>query len=405
MPRFRYKARDRSGVAVTGVVEAQTHKAVTLSLRELGYQIVSVEELSGLAAALQRIRQKLHRPKQREVVAFTRQLAMMVRAGLPLMDAIHGCATQVASERFRKTLILLVEDLKGGLSFSEALAKHPRFFSAFAVSMVRAGEAAGILDDVLDRLAGIAEEELELRGRMQSALTYPCLLILMSLGIITFLLVAILPRFVSIFEEAGATLPLPTLLLLGVSGFLTTFWYVPPLAAAAAVFLLRRYAKTPRGRHRLAGLILVVPVLGDLLHKTILARFSRIMGSLLKSGVQAVTALTITQEVVGNPVVRLALEHIRQAVIGGSNLADPFRMSGVFPTTLVQMISVGERTGALDEILMHVSRYYDAEVDRGLRTLTSVLEPMLLLGMGLIIGFIALSVLLPIFQLVQVFRH
>lgn len=405
MPRFRYKARDRSGIAVTGVVEAETQKAVTLSLRELGYQIISVEEFKGLAAALERLRARLHKPKQQEVVAFTRQLAMMVRAGLPLMEAIRACATQAASESFRKTLILLGENLKGGASFSEALAKHPRFFSGFVVSMVRAGEAAGILDTVLERLADIAEQEMELKGRIQSALVYPCLLVLMSLGIVTFLLVSILPKFVGIFEESGARLPVPTLILLGVSDFLQRFWVLPLAALAAAAFSLRRYARTPRGRYRLDGLILRAPILGSLVHKTILARFSRILGSLLKSGVQVVMALTITQEVVGNRVVHQALAHIGQAVIGGSTLAEPFRISQIFPETLVQMISVGERTGTLDEILLHVSVYYDAEVERGLRTMTSVLEPLLLLVLGLMIGFIALSVLLPIFQLVQVFRQ
>lgn len=404
MAQFRYKARDRLGVAVTGVVQADSHKAVSISLRQLGYQIVFIEEFGGLAALFQKVQQRFKQAGPYEVVFFTRQLAMMVRAGLPLVDAIGGCAVQTTSVSFRKSLIQLVEDLRGGISLSDALAKHPRLFSSFFISMIRAGEAAGILDQVLERLAAIGEEEMELRGRVQSALVYPVLLVLMSLAIVTFLLVAILPKFVGIFEEAGAQLPLPTVILLSISGFLQRTWIFLPFLLFGAVYALRQYAKSPAGRYKLHSWILRLPVVGPLVQKTILARFCRIFGSLLKSGIQAVAALTITQEVVGNEKVRQALAHIRGAVIGGSNLGDPFRMSTVFPPTLVQMVAVGERTGTLDEILIHLSDFYDSEVERSLRTLTSTLEPVLLLVMGTIVGFIALSVLLPIFQLVRVFR-
>ncbi len=405
MPQFRYKARDRSGIAVTGVVEAESPKAVSHSLKTLGYQVVFVEPFGGLPAALQRLARRWQRIQPHEIVLFTRQLAMMVRAGLPLVEAIHGAALQTSSLPLRKTLMLLVEDLKGGVSFSEALTKHPRVFSNFSVSMVRAGESAGILDQVLERLASIAEEELELHGRIRAALAYPCLLVLMSLAIVSFLLVAILPKFVGIFEEAGAQLPLPTVILLWVSRLLQRGWYLVPPATLLGIAWFRRYLRTPAGRYRLHQWWLSAPVMGPLVHKTILARFSRTMGSLLKSGIQAVSALTITQEVVGNEVVRQALMHVREAVVGGSDLAGPFRTSPVFPPTLAQMVAVGERTGHLDELLLHLSDFYDAEVERDLRALTSLLEPVMLLVMGLIVGFISLSVLLPIFQLVRVFRR
>ncbi len=405
MPQYRYKARDRSGIAVTGVVEAESSKAVSLSLRELDYQIVFVREFSGPAAFLQRLSKQFQRQSARDVIFFTRQLALMVRSGLPLVDAIQSTAVQTTSLPFRKALILLLEDLKGGSSFSEALAHHPRTFSNLMVSMVRAGEAAGVLGEVLDRLATLGEEELELRGRIRSAIAYPVLLTVMSLGIVMYLVIAVLPRFVGIFEEAGAALPLPTMILMGISRFLQAFWFLLPLGLSVAVFSFRRYARKPHGRHRLHTWLLAFPVIGNLVRKTILTQFCRVMGSLLRSGIQAVSALTITQDVVGNEAVRRALEHIRVAVIGGSNLAETFRMSQVFPPTLVQMVSVGERTGTLEEILLRLSDFYDAELERDLRTLTSTLEPALLLIMGLLVGFIALSVLLPIFQLVQLFKR
>ena len=404
MPQFRYKARDKSGMAVTGVVQADTTKAVSLSLRQLGYYVVFVEEFAGLPALLQRFRQQMERPGPKEVVLFTRQLAMMIKAGLPLVDSIHGCSLQTTSASFRRELILMVEELKGGASFSEALAKHSRLFNNFTISMVRAGEAAGILDQVLDRLASVGEEEMELKGRIQSALVYPCLLVVMSIGIVTFLMTAILPKFVGIFEEAGARLPLPTIILLGASRLLRQFWPVVPVGGFFGFIFLRRYAASPKGQYRLHGLLLKMPILGPIVHKTVLTRFTRVMGSLLKSGIQAVAALTITQEAVGNAVARQVLMHIREAVIGGSNLSEPFRLNPIFPPTLVQMVAVGEKTGTLDEILIHLSDFYDTELERDLRTLTSTLEPVLLLVMGLIVGFIALSVLLPIFQLVRVFK-
>ncbi len=304
MPQFRYKARDRTGIAITGVVEAESQKAVSLSLRELGYQIITIEEFGGLAVLFQRFQQTFQAYRPQEVVFFTRQLAMMVRAGLPLVDAIQGTTTQAVSIPFRKALILLVEDLRGGMSFSEALAKHSRFFPNLYISMVRAGEAAGILDQVLDRLASIGEEEMEFKGRIRSALVYPCLLVVMSILIVSFLLIAVLPKFVGIFEEAGAQLPLPTRILLGISGFLQSFWFLIPFAFLGLVAFLRRYLKTPNGRYRVHGLILKMPILGPLIYKTILARFTRVMASLLKSGIQAVAALTITQEVVGNDVIK-----------------------------------------------------------------------------------------------------
>ena len=242
MPQYRYKARDRSGIAITGVVQAEDPKAVSSGLRELGYQIILVEEFKGLAAFLQQAKLRFQKHRPQEVIFCTRQLAMMVRSGLLLAEAIDGIALQTQSVPFRKALILIVEDLKGGMSFSEALARHPRFFSNFFVSMVRAGEAAGIIDEVLERLATVGEEELELRGRIQSALAYPCLLILMSTTIITFLLVGVLPRFVVIFEEAGAKLPLPTVILLAISGIVSHLWFLIPFAAMGGFFALRRYA-------------------------------------------------------------------------------------------------------------------------------------------------------------------
>ena len=405
MATFRYKARDQTGIALTGTVEADSQIAVSESLRELGYQIVYVEEHRGLPLLFEQLSKRFRRTRPHEVIFFTRQLSMMVKAGLPLVDGIHGMAEQPFSPRFKRVTALLVEDLRGGKSFSETLERHPALFSRFYVSMIKSGETAGILAEVLERLAALGQEEMELKGRIHSALAYPCLLVLLSLGIVTFLLVAVLPKFVGIFEESGTALPLPTMLLLWVSRTITRFWYVLPVAVAAIVVLIRRYSRTPRGRFRLHQWVLRAPIFGPLIHQTILARFCRIMASLLKSGIPVVPSLHITADLVGNEVMVRAITHIREAVIGGASLAEPFRLSRAFPPTVVQMVAVGERTGTVDQMFLHLGTYYESEVDQALRTLTSILEPMLLLGMGLLVGFIALSVLLPIFQLIKVFKR
>ena len=407
MAAFRYKARDKAGVALLGTVEADSQAAVTVSLRELGYQIIYVEEERWQFARLIKwVRQRLRpRSKPQELVFCTRQLSMMVKAGLPLVDALKGLTDQPFSTPFKTMLLTLVDDLRAGLSFSQALERHPSLISRFYISMVKSGETGGILDQVLERLASIGQEELEMKGRVYSALAYPCLLVLLSLGIVAFLLVAVLPKFVGIFEESGVALPLPTVILLTVSRVLQRFWFVVPVAVVGAVVAARRYSHTPQGRYRLHQGILRVPVVGSLIHKTILSRFCRIMASLLKSGIPAVPALTITHDIVGNQVIAQAITHVREAIIGGASLAEPFRLSGVFPPTVVQMVAVGERTGTLDQMFLHLGTYYETEVERGLRTLTALLEPLLLLAMGLLVGFIALSVLLPIFQLVKVFKR
>lgn len=409
MPTYRYKARDKAGVALLGSIDADSQAAVTASLRELGYQIIYVEEQQRqLSHTLGKLFQRgagPRRSKPQELVFCTRQLAMMIKAGLPLVDGLRGMAEQPFTPPFKQMLKTLVEDLRGGLSFSQALERHPAVISRFYISMVKSGETAGILDQVLERLASIGQEELELKGRIRSALAYPCLLVVLSLGIVTFLLVGVLPKFVGIFEESGVALPLPTLVLLAISRFLQHFWTVPVAALAIGIIVLQRYGRTPRGKYRLHQWLLKAPVIGPLIHHTILSRFCRIMASLLKSGIPAVPALTITHDIVGNQVVSQAIAHVREAIIGGAALAEPFRLSGVFPPTVVQMVAVGERTGTLDQMFLHLGTYYETEVERSLRTLTSLLEPLLLLIMGLLVGFIALSVLLPIFQLVKVFKR
>ncbi|MCM8795035.1 MAG: type II secretion system F family protein [Candidatus Omnitrophica bacterium] len=407
MATFRYKARDKSGEAVLATVEAESSSTVVDQLKRQGLQIVYLEEAaSPVPGFLQLIIDKIRAStRSSETILFTRQLALMVRSGLPLVDSIEGIAEQKISPAFRDVITALSDDLRGGKSFSEALQNQPVFFSSFYVSMVRSGEATGTLEQVLERLADVGEEEQELKGKVISAMAYPLLLVTLAMGVVTYLLTAVLPRFFLIFEESGVVLPLPTRLLLGVSFLARIFWFFIPLVIGAVGYLLFRVSRSPEGQIRIHRAVLAIPFFGDLILKTIFARMFRVMHSLLRSGIAAVPALVVLEDLAGNRVISSAIARIRSAVVGGASLAEPFRSEKIFPATVSQLIAVGEKTGSLDETCRHLSDYYEREVARVLRTMTSVLEPLLLLAVGMLVAFIALSVLLPIFQLIRVYRR
>lgn len=406
MASYRYKARDKTGTATLATVEASSRSELTALLRKQGLQVITIEEAKGFPVLLDRALLRLKkRSHPGEVVSFTRQLALLVRSGIPLVDAIESLAEQPFSPVFKEVLRTLGQDLRQGRSFSEALAQHPATFSPFSVNMVKSAETAGILDQVLERLASLGEEEMEMKGRVTSALVYPILLVFLSLAVVTFLMAFVLPKFIAIFEESEVVLPLPTRILLFISQFIQNFWFLIPLVSGGVVWAGLRYFRRPDGRHRLHCWILQAPFLGPLMTQTLLARAFRVLAALLKSGVAAVPALAVTEDLMGNEILSNAVGRIRRAVVGGASLSEPFRAEKVFPSTVAQLVAVGERTGTLDESFLHLADYYDKEVDKSLRTFTALLEPMLLLIMGLVVGFVALSVLLPIFQLVRVFQH
>ncbi|OIO79124.1 MAG: hypothetical protein AUJ89_05485 [Candidatus Omnitrophica bacterium CG1_02_43_210] len=404
MPVFRYKARDKSGIAVSGAIEARGQKEVSYGLKELGYKIISIEEEKGVSVYIRRLTDKFRGISQQEIVFFARQLGAMMRAGLPLLDSFEAIVSQTKNIKFRKILVQIVEDIKGGKSLSEAMHKHPKIFSVFFVSMVKAGESAGILHQMLDRVSAIGLAELDLKARVRSAMIYPILLVFVSIGIVTFLLVAVLPKFIAIFEESGAKLPLPTLVLLTISGFLRQAWYAILAVGAGLGFLLLKYLRTEKGIYKFHENILRLPLIGELTLKVTVTRLFRILGALTKSGIPLMNALEVVKNIVTNRVFVRAISHIREAVGGGTSLSAAMKISGVFPPMAVQMVSTGEKTGTSDEMFMQISDYYDKELDYSIRGLTSLLEPLLLLSMGGFVGFIALSVLLPIFNLVKVFK-
>jgi len=404
MPNFIYKARDNRGLAIKGVVKAADELSVANNLRSLGYRVVSIKRQSEAKIRFEGILQKLKKVPQQEIILFAQQLSAMLKSGLSITIALASIAEQVKSESLKKAIAGILQDIKSGGSFSEALSKHPRIFNELFVSMIKVGETAGILDQVLDRLALLNTQEFEMRTRIRSAMTYPIILVGVSIIVVSFLLVAIIPKFVTIFETYEARLPLPTQILLGISGLIRHLWYIILILLLASGLWLRRYIKTEKGRYHLDAFLLRAPLLGEFYLKVIVSRFSRTLGALVKSGVPILEALSVTEKTVTNVVVSGIVQNIRSAITEGQSLTEPFKASGIFPQMMIQMISLGEKSGRLDQMLTEVASYYDREVEHITKNITVALEPMLLLVMGTIVAFIALSVLLPIFNLIKVFR-
>ena len=405
MPSFRYKVRDRFGAAVTGVVEAETPNVVALNLRKLGYSVIDIIEQRGLEVYFSNFLSGFQKIKKQELILFTRQISAMMKSGLTLIDSLEGALAEIRNKKFREVILKVKDDVEGGASFNQALAKHPLVFSILFVNMVKAGESAGILDDILNRLTHLGIREMELRTKIRAAFTYPTILVVLALAVIIFLLVGVLPRFIGMFEAQNLSLPMPTLILMGISSFLRRFFFLILLGLIIGGILLSRYIKTDKGKYELHSFILGLPLFGNLWLKILIARFAYTLSALTKSGIPILQALAVVEGTVDNVVIVHALQHVRSSLTEGQSLAEPFKASGIFPTMVVQMISAGEKTGKIDAMLEDIAEFYELETGYSIRNMTVILEPALLLIMGFVVGFIALSVLLPIFNVVKAMQY
>jgi len=405
MPTYAYKARDRQGELLTATREAEDELSLASSLRSLGYSVISIQKETQLETNLTDFWQKLRKTHQYELIFFSRQLSSLLKSGIPIIVALSSIAEQTKNKLLKETINAVLKDIQAGVSFSEALAKHPDIFSDLFVSMIKVGETTGILDEVLERLTQLNMQELEVKTRIKSAMTYPLILVTVAIIIVSFLLINIIPKFVVVFETYEAKLPLATQILLGISFLLRRLWLLVIAAVGIFIFWFRRYIKTEKGRYKFDFYLLRLPLFGQLYLKLIVARFSRTLGALVKSGVSILEALSVTEKTVGNSVISRVIDNIRSAITEGQSLTEPFKASGVFPATVIQMVSLGEKSGKLDQMLTEVANFYDREVDYTVRNITTALEPLLLLAMGAMVAFIALSVLLPIFNLIKVFRR
>jgi type IV pilus assembly protein PilC len=337
----------------------------------------------------------------REVVIFTRQFATMINSGLPLVQSLSILAEQSENDKFKVIITAVLNDIQSGQTLADSMRRHPKVFTDLYVNMIAAGEAGGILDTILNRLAVFLEKNDALIRKIKGAMTYPAVMLLVVIGATTILLWKVVPVFAGIFQDAGVQLPAPTLVVLALSGFLQHY-ILHSLAAVVLVIIgLRQYYKTPGGNLAIDRLMLGMPVLGNLIRKAAVSRFTRTLGTLVSSGVSILDGLEITARTAGNRVVHDAVMKSRSSIAGGATISEPLKQSGVFPPMVVQMINVGEQTGGLDEMLNKISDFYDDEVDAAVSALTSVLEPIMIVVMGVVIGGMVVAMYLPMFDLMK----
>jgi len=399
---YDYKVRDKSGALVKGQLMGDSEFLVIQKLREMGMTPVEVKEAnSGLKME---INLRPGKVKLKQVAVFCRQFATMVNSGLPILRALAILSEQTENKELEKILVQARTEIEQGSSLSAAFAKHPKAFNNLFVAMIKAGEAGGVLDTVLLELADQIEKEVELRRQIKSAMTYPIVVVCLVLLILSAMLLFIVPQFESIYASLGGTLPLPTRILLNLSKALRTYWWMFLLGAVGASFALKRYKRTTSGRARIDALKIRVPVFGPLFHKVALARFAATAGMLLKAGVPILQAFDIVKETVNNAVLSSALEEVKVAVREGESMAKPLGKHGVFPPMVVQMLAVGEETGAVDTMLEKVADFYNSEVSATVEALTSLIEPLLIAVIGGCVGAAVVALYMPMFKIIDLVK-
>jgi type IV pilus assembly protein PilC len=396
MPIFSYSARSAAGELQTGEIDLPTKDEVVTYLRRQRLIPVSVKAKpkeinisfgSGV--------------KTREIVVFTRQFATMINAGLPLVQSLTILAEQSENEKFREIITSFLNDIQAGQTLADAMRRHPKVFTDLYVNMVAAGEAGGILDTILNRLASFLEKNDALGRKIKGAMTYPAVMLLVVIGATTILLWKVVPVFAGIFQDAGMALPMPTMVVLSISEFLQSYIHLIFLGLIGLVLAIRQYYRSDGGQLVIDRMLLRAPILGNLIRKSAVSRFTRTLGTLVSSGVSILEGLEITARTAGNRVVHDAVMGSRKSIAGGATISDPLKASGVFPPMVVQMINVGEQTGGLDDMLSKIADFYDDEVDTAVGALTSVLEPVMIVVMGVVIGGMVVAMYLPMFDLIQ----
>lgn len=394
---FTYKAKDSSGRIVSGELDAADQRAATDRLRAMKLALLAIDEVKE-ESILARLNPFRARVKNKEVVIFSRQLSTLVSAGVPLVQGL-GILEAQASPLFKPVVAAIKADIESGLGIADAMKKHPQVFSTLYVSMIRAGEVGGILDVILERLSAYLEQAEALKAKIKSSMMYPAVLCSVSVVVTVFLLVFVIPTFKNIFAGFGAELPLPTRIVIGISdGLKANALYILPLPVLLFV-AYQKYRATAAGAERIDSLMLKLPVFGELLKKVAIAKFTRTLGTLIKSGVPILQGLDTVAATAGNVVIEKVVLSCRESVKEGGKLAEPLRKSGVFPDMVVQMIGVGEETGALDTMLIRIADFYDQEVDTAVKGLTSMLEPLVIVVLGVVIGTIVIAMFLPMFEL------
>ena len=403
MPQtYEYKVRDRTGSMVTGQLVGDSETLVLQRLREMGMTPVEVKK-AGTGMKME-INLRPGRVKLKTIAVFCRQFATMVNSGLPILRSLSILADQTDNPELEKVLVQARTDVEQGSSLSGALAKHPKAFNNLFISMIKAGETGGVLDDVLLSLADQIEKEVELRRQIKSAMTYPVVVVALVMLILSAMLLFVVPQFETIYTNLGGTLPLPTRVLLGISNAFRNYWYIIGLGVGVGSFFFRRYKKTDAGRARVDAAKIRVPVFGPLFHKVALARFASTLGMLLRAGVPILQALDNVKETVNNRVIADAIDDVKTSVREGESIAKPLGRHKVFPPMVVQMMAVGEETGAVDTMLDKVAQFYNNEVTAQVDALTSLIEPLLIAFIGGAVGAAVIALYMPMFNIINLIQ-
>ena len=404
MSTYLYKATDSSGKVVNGSLEAEGEKGVVAELDDMGFIPIKIALSKGGGKRLdvdisKQISSFLKGVSGKDILAFTQDLSTLLESGLPVDRALSLLIDAAEKEKVKEVVGDILKTVQGGGYLSDAMAKHPKIFSTFYVNMVRAGEAGGVLESVLDRLGAFLESSQDLKDYIKSALVYPLFLVFVGGASIIVLLTFVIPKFSVIFSDMGQEIPLSTRFLLGLSEVLRTYWWVILGGLGAIFFSLRRYFSTQAGRLRLDRNKLSLPIAGGLVKKIEVARFARTLGTLTKSGVPILQALVLVKNIIGNRVIARSMEEVYERVKEGDKLSKPLSDSGIFPSLAIQMITVGEETGRLDSMLLRVAENYEKMVKDTVKRFISLLEPAMILAMGLVVGFVVISMLMAIFSM------
>ena len=398
MNTYQYIAKEKNGHTVSGVLEGDSELEVADILHKKELIVVSIEQSKKKSIKAKAKDKKI---KSDDLVIFSRQLATMIDAGIPLVHSLGILGEQIENNNLRDVVITVRQDIEAGMGFCDSLAKHPKVFSELFINMVKAGEASGMLDEVLDRLATYLEKSAALSRKIRSSLAYPVVVVTMAILITAVLLLKVVPTFKGIFEILGGKLPLPTRILIGISDLLRHY-FLPLVALLIALsFLFKRYINTAKGRYKFDLNKLKAPVLGPLFRKLAVAKFSRTFSTLVRSGVSILNALEIVSRTSGNKVVEEAVLNCLKSVRDGEPIAKPLSKSKVFPPMVCRMISVGEQTGQLEKMLSKIADFYDEQVDAATSALTSMIEPLVIAFLGIVIGGIVISLFLPIFKITE----
>ena len=399
MPVYVFRGRNvRTNENIAGERFSNSAQALAAVLRREQISPTSISEKKSAGFSFRR-KKKI---TQTEVAIFTRQFSIMLDAGLPLIQGLDAIAQQHPNPEFRSVLEQIRGDVESGSTLSAAMARHPKVFDTLFTNMIAAGEAGGILDTILQRLSTFIEKIVKIKKAVRSALIYPSTILTIAVGVVTIILWKVVPVFSTLFAGFNVDLPLPTRIVIAISGIIERYMIFFLIFAGICVFGLKSYYKTDKGRHVMDGALLKLPILGDVLRKIGVSRFTRTLATLMTSGVPILEGLDITAKTSGNAILEDTIYKLRQRIEEGGNMADPMRQSGFFPPMVTQMVSVGESTGELDTMLVKVADYYEEEVDLVVANLLTILEPILMAFLGVVVGGIVISMYLPLFKLIQV---